>query len=252
MKMLSPSNLIRKEQCPACANKGKDRSKDNLGVYSDGHTFCFSCGFGNSSISRIHNISRHNDKISSKQYGLAYDSSFNYPQRALEWIEQYELNRNDLLSHNVVWSEFYKRLIFPVYGEQNELLAYQGRYFGDDAKAVKWWGEGPLNEIFNILGECSKTLVLVEDIISAIKVSKLTQCMPLYGSAISVNRFKRLFKLYGKETKVVIWLDKDKSSEGALFRRRGTLLGLSCTTIISTKDPKEYSYEEIREYLSKV
>ena len=37
------NTLIRKEQCPSCAAKGGDNAGDNLGVYSDGHTFCFSC-----------------------------------------------------------------------------------------------------------------------------------------------------------------------------------------------------------------
>jgi len=36
--------LLRKEQCPACASKGNDTSKDNLAVYSDGQTHCFACG----------------------------------------------------------------------------------------------------------------------------------------------------------------------------------------------------------------
>ena len=38
------NKVIRKEQCPACAKKGKDTSKDNLAVYDDGQTHCFSCG----------------------------------------------------------------------------------------------------------------------------------------------------------------------------------------------------------------
>ncbi len=36
--------IIRHEQCPACAEKGGDRGADNLGVYPDG-THCFACGY---------------------------------------------------------------------------------------------------------------------------------------------------------------------------------------------------------------
>ena len=36
--------LLRKEQCPTCAMRGKDTSKDNMAVYSDGQTHCFACG----------------------------------------------------------------------------------------------------------------------------------------------------------------------------------------------------------------
>jgi len=38
------NKLLRKEQCPDCAKNNKDLSKDNLAVYSDGQTHCFSCG----------------------------------------------------------------------------------------------------------------------------------------------------------------------------------------------------------------
>ena len=39
------SNVIDREQCPACASRGQDSSHDNLAVYSDGHKFCFSCSY---------------------------------------------------------------------------------------------------------------------------------------------------------------------------------------------------------------
>ena len=38
------SRKIDTEQCPACAQKGEDRSSDNLAVYDDGHKHCFKCG----------------------------------------------------------------------------------------------------------------------------------------------------------------------------------------------------------------
>ena len=34
-----------KQQCPKCVEKGGDKSKDNLAVYSDGGRHCFSCGY---------------------------------------------------------------------------------------------------------------------------------------------------------------------------------------------------------------
>jgi twinkle protein len=41
---MSDSILIDKGQCPKCAAAGNDTSGDNLGIYDDGHTYCFSCG----------------------------------------------------------------------------------------------------------------------------------------------------------------------------------------------------------------
>lgn len=37
--------VIRHEQCPDCAKHGRDTKKDNLAVYSDESSYCFSCGY---------------------------------------------------------------------------------------------------------------------------------------------------------------------------------------------------------------
>lgn len=40
-----PSKLLHYERCPRCAEEGRDTSEDNLGVYDDGHAYCFSCEY---------------------------------------------------------------------------------------------------------------------------------------------------------------------------------------------------------------
>jgi len=39
------SNVIDREQCPVCASRGQDTSRDNLAVYDDGHKYCYSCRY---------------------------------------------------------------------------------------------------------------------------------------------------------------------------------------------------------------
>jgi twinkle protein len=39
------SKLLSHEQCPACAEQGRDTSADNLGVFDDGHKYCFACTY---------------------------------------------------------------------------------------------------------------------------------------------------------------------------------------------------------------
>ena len=39
------AEFIRHEQCPECAAHGRDNSRNNLAVYSDGGSHCFSCGW---------------------------------------------------------------------------------------------------------------------------------------------------------------------------------------------------------------
>jgi twinkle protein len=42
---MSQSKLLTKIQCPKCASNGGDNSEDNLAVYDDGHSYCFSCQY---------------------------------------------------------------------------------------------------------------------------------------------------------------------------------------------------------------
>ena len=248
MKHQTESYLLKKEQCPECAKLGKDRNHDNLALYSDGHSYCFSCGYTNRIWNSLSTTSESNKKPYKEiQITLPIDCDTSYPANALKWISQYELSSNDLLSNNVLWSEQHKRLIFPIYGDIG-LLAYQGRYFGSEINKPKWWGQGDLANTFHIIKGRSlqPTLILTEDIVSAIKVSRYAPAMPLFGCSIGIKRFKRLYKLLGYQADIKIWLDPDKRKEAIKESRKGTLCGLKTSVIISNKDPKEESYETIR------
>lgn len=50
--------LLRKETCPLCRAEGGDHSGNNLGVYSDGHTFCFA---GHGVVSKSKNKEQEQD-----------------------------------------------------------------------------------------------------------------------------------------------------------------------------------------------
>jgi hypothetical protein len=240
--------FIRTEQCPECAKLGHDNAKDNLGVYSNGK-WCFKCGY----MESIDGVVRLKELLSYTPTPLPLvflpeDSNLEYPSIAIDWINRYEISTNDLLNNDVVYSSSLQRLIFPVYGEDN-LIAWQGRYFGKEEGKAKWFGKGDLKNTFNILGSADK-IVLCEDIISAIKLSKHTMAMPLYGCQVGSERFKRLYKLFGYKFDTRIWLDPDMRPRALKEARLGQQLGLKASVIYSDKDPKEHSHKEIGDLLS--
>lgn len=255
---MNSSHVIGKEQCPECRKLGKDNSEDNLAIYSDGHKYCFSCRhtINPNKITRFKvGNNDSNQTLTKEEVFLPSDCNTEYPQRAIDWISKYELTRNDLLKFGVLWSDCMQRLIFPVYGESGNLLAWQGRTFHLQnmavAKIPKWYGKGDLKNCFNVLGK-GDILVLTEDIVSAIKVAKSGyMAMPLYGCVVGRERFKRLFSLFEDSVEVRVWLDFDKITEGVKESKIGALCGLTTATIVSIKDPKEYSYTEIKEIITK-
>ncbi len=42
---INNERVEKRSQCPRCAEEGRDTSQDNLATYTDGHSYCFSCGY---------------------------------------------------------------------------------------------------------------------------------------------------------------------------------------------------------------
>ena len=240
--MKNESYVIRKEQCPECARIGNDRSKDNLGVYSDGHSYCFKCGFTDG---RRHRISIDKPQPLS-EIVLPHDTSTDLPVEARMWLSQYELKRIDIEKHNILWSEHWSRIIFP-YFDETGLIAWQGRYVGTDKRKAKWFSQGKIHEIIHTIQVNHRKAILVEDIVSAIKVSKFTGAIPLFGSSLSANHILRLKHIVDE---VWIWLDPDMRGKSIKLMQLCNILNLYSHVIFSDKDPKAHTYVEVQEILN--
>lgn len=267
------STFIHNEACPKCRANGKDRHGDNLAIYDDGHAFCWSCGYY-----RPHSIvcilSKRDVVRNEPTVYLPGDCNVSHSQAALDWIGKYEITKKDLLQHGVLYSEQGKfinlkgkktqcsnLLIFPVWGDDGDLLAWQGRYFGDNPDVPKWIGKGKLNKVYNIIysrarqpakvrsrnGKRSGPLVLTEDVVSAIKVNKAGyDAMPLYGVETK-SRWGRI-KLLGYD-KAILFLDPDMHSRMINDRVYGPLNGVTVDLIFSNRDPKKHTINEIQDLI---
>lgn len=235
------SHVIRKEQCPKCRELGNDRSGDNLAVYSDGHTFCFACGHGN----RRTGINR-TTKPNETAVVLPRDITTELPTAAKDWLKQYGITRLETTKHHLMWSEHWSRLIFP-YFDSTGLLAWQGRYIGPEKTAAKWFSQGKIHEIIHPINIIAESAVLVEDIVSAIVVSRHCGVIPIFGSSISNRQFIRYKNLVSN---ITIWLDPDMRGKSVKLANQARLLGLEANVIFSDKDPKEHTNEEVHDILT--
>ena len=283
------SRCIRHERCPECAKLGKDKHGDNLAIYDNNSEYCFSCGYN----THANSVSIPQDRGSTKFIYLPFDVDFIIPEFCSEWLQKYQLNKLDIIQHNLLWSESLQRLIFPIF-INGELIAWQGRYFpcGDGIEnsyskedKPKWYSIGIHKNLFYILGENLQNknrIVLVEDIVSAIKISKVGhKAMPLFGSFIGTERLLGLLKAFKAPTNdylgtgngeiawnskkrtttfqesfrgmsapmLVIWLDPDKNKEALKTGKLCDSLGIASRVILSDRDPKEHSVETIQALL---
>ena len=132
-------------------------------------------------------------------------------------------------------------LLFPYYGADDDLIAWQGRSWKEGTK--KWFTKGAVKDILHIIGEGS-TIVLVEDIVSAIKVGRITAAMPLFGTTVPLETLLRLSKRFSE---LVIWLDMDAKHKAAKAVQTASQLPFRRVTYVATVlDPKAHSEEGIR------
>lgn len=248
------SHVLLHKACPACRENGKDRSGNNLAVYSDGHSFCFACGFhsNGSKVTKIRN--NFNQRIVlPEEVNLPRDITEDLPQTCLNWLRSYELTSWEIQNSGAVWSPFRELLIFPIKRQrENQTLGWIGRYFGKEAKP-KWIIKGKIKEeiIFPLGIEklvLTNTVVFVEDLISAIKLSRYTVAVPIFGAVIQPYHLLKAKALGAK--KVLLWLDPDKQKETLQFATKYRMLGLPLFPIFTENDPKEHTAQFLQDKLS--
>lgn len=242
------SSLLYHAPCPKCG------SRDNLGVYDDGHSWCFGCGYHNRTTKSLKDVElfQEKEKYSHKDVNLPADLSNAISGEALRWLRSYDLTNKEIAENAIGWSQREEMLIFPYYDDYYHLLMWQGRYF--PTRKPKSFTVGyPENHII-IKGDRSKfdgdsrtSVVIVEDPVSQIKVARQTDCCCLFGSHLSLHKSIGLSRYYDN---LFLWLDNDKIKEMVKFTNRYTHLFKNVKMIISDKDPKCHTDDEIKKYLT--
>lgn len=171
------------------------------------------------------------------------------PSVADSWLKQYELTQNELIVNRVVWSEAKQYLIFPYFDDKNFLYGWQGRYFGDNPKHPKWIGHGNFKAVAMVWKPLTEpkdnSIIIVEDVVSTIKIQRLYNSNCLFGSSIDYSKYITLYNKY-KPRELVLWLDKDKRKESYQYSLNLNKLGLPCRVVSTDLDPKFYSTEQLR------
>jgi hypothetical protein len=158
----------------------------------------------------------------------------------LQWLSEDEIDQF------FQYDNFSRRHVFAHnLGEDDEYLELRSVNKFDYPK-VRAYGEKPTI----LFGPWKETgiVVLVEDIVSAIKVGRSFGAMPMFGSYLSPERMSKLAKKDAIKH-FCVWTDEDKWSTSIYLSRTLSVLRPS-VSLYSERDPKYHNNSEIKSKVS--
>lgn len=166
----------------------------------------------------------------------------------LLWLWKYGISDAEITGFNIGWSPKLHRVILPVYSDTGTLVYWQGRAvgIGQSPKYLNIKGVSNAENIFARGSSVGDRVVLVEDILSAIKVGRVCPSLCILGARVHRDLYPRL---RGKG--VYLWYDNDAAGRKAEAAFKTTFGSLIRPHYIRTdRDPKEYSTRRITEIIN--
>lgn len=230
--------FIQLTACPACQKRGNDTKGDNLAEYSDNY-YCMACGYykRKNTLARVRSLNAA-DALKSEDVSKGITLSKTLAIEAKKWLLGYCLTEEEMQQFTYDYENEVLYLFFSDsyrVGRSFDKTA-NSRYTSKGKKPVLMYGKG-------------KICVLVEDIISAIKVGRQYTAIPMLGAKPTEDIIQAL---HGYD-EVVLWGDADKMRENIVLRNKlSERLGKQVKLCFTSLDPKCYSDIEINNTLQKV
>ena len=171
-------------------------------------------------------------------------------------VRKKQVTHKEIKVNGWLWIPQERRLYMPLFNRLGEEIGVCKRYFkelNDDKtingpKALTYWKPEEKVHIHfpkNVVGwsqdttKEATTILLVEDIISAVLLNRQIRTAALLGNNIPHNA---LLSLYNCD--IFLCLDQDASINAITLLSKYKLLFNSCNVILLTKDPKDMSWAE--------
>ena len=234
------SNFVKNTRCPRCASRGGDRSGNNLAIYDDEHEWCYACNYYKpGSIIEAYKAKSAAPRPTTSNW---FTPSNIFNEQGMKWLKSFGLTNKEI-DDNFFWDN-------KGYCVFNADKFQNARNFTGIGPKYMTRGNVRGNEvIFEHRGMVSELLlscVIVEDAISAIKVSRVCSAVAIHNAVIPLELILKLSRTYKN---LFIWLDKDKSKEMLSEATKARPYFSNVRVVFSDQDPKCYNDIEIKEKL---
>lgn len=206
----------------------------------------------------ITNASREKKDTRPEVVSLPDDFTKDLVPKAAVQLYDFGITDEDMDWFDVGWSQAHKRIIFPLYTyirgtsgvHAKKLIGFLGRKLADDdSNKPKWWSIRQRDikhpRFIGLPRQIHKhqQVVLVEDILSAIRISQIgVLSIALLTTYLPYEMYPAL---KGWDTK--IWLDSDAYTKSVKYQATLGQHGLQSQSIYTDQDPKCYNKTQIEE-----
>ncbi len=258
---LEIGETTRSVQCPFCLKQNGDfavtRTEDGL-LYKCFRVACDSKGFIPSNLGEWVSHSREflpfNSSIVRKTEEYPYESHIiNLNENQILYLQnKFELTSEEIILNKIKWCDKTERIIYPILSQNGNTKGYVSRYYKelsdkkyDGVKSRTYWINRS-NNYYNVSFphrreyDVKNIFILVEDIVSSIRMARYEQSIALLSNSIPTNAMSLLS---GKD--VIIVLDNDATAHALKIKHRYSLFFKSCRVIPIDKDPKDMSDDEL-------
>lgn len=204
---------------------------------------------------------------------LPEDYTTTIPPKGLVGLYDLELDPDDIERNDIGWSPSHKRIIVPIYKHivtvdkstdvdgyhphrrAKKLVGVMGRkLWDDDSEKPKWWTvrqKDIKHPRFIGIPETivdRNTVVIVENVFSAIKVAKVSGCLSL--ALLTTYLPYELYSVLSR-FKVLIWLDPDAYSKAVQYQAKMGNRGITSHAMLTPKKPKDTSIGDMATEIAK-
>ncbi len=180
-------------------------------------------------------------------YDLVEDFT-KFPSNVQGWITKYGITPREAEQASIGYSPSLDRVILPCY-YKGELEGFEARSItGAEPKSLHYGSR--LQQAWPHLTN-EKSICLVEDYLSGIKVNRFVNTHVNFGTHLTNDKVKRLKEQFPKVTEAFIFFDNDNSQVKGLQLQAKKLIevlwGIEAVVVLSNKDPKEHTDQELKE-----
>lgn len=170
-----------------------------------------------------------------------------WPNEAALWLFHAGLSTQEIGALGIYYHPPSDRVVVPVLDGLGGHTFYQARAY-QKGRMPKYLGPSPKPPRLLARWGVSHSPTLTEDMLSAIKIGSVAEGLCLFGTHISDHIIAHLLN---RKAVVNVWTDPDPAGRKAAAKigKQLRAYGLTVNDILSTRDPKLHTRDEIKELL---